>query len=240
MFDSRLHLRNKLRSITTRNKMQLTFSINRRFLYTMTAVVGAFLLVLAGFPLFGQLVESWQKLNSLGQTVEKLSVKKDFLANLDAKEVNAAAVAARALPAKMGTLAAVAQVRAAASQKGVNIVRIQVTPKEETSPSATQIKIDIEGPLEQVNEFLKVVEKTLPFIQIGDGRTTKTGGLVETAVVLETYWKEVPKLPEIEEALPELTAKEKEFLTKLSGFKETTSAAIPVAEGQGRANPFSF
>ena len=219
--------------------MQVTLLTNRRFLYTAAAIIGAFLLVLVSFPLFGKLIDSWQKLGGLRQTVEKLSVKKDFLANLDNREVNAAAVASRALPTKMGALLAVAQIRAAAGEKGVNITKVQVTIKEAELNTA-QIKIDIQGPLEQVNEFLKVVEKTLPLIRIGDGKTSKSGGLIDTSVLFETYWKGVPKLPEIDEALPELTDKEKEFLTKLNGFRETTKVIVPVSEGQGRPNPFSF
>lgn len=220
--------------------MKLTLTTDRKFLYSMGAIVVGALLLFVSFPIFGRLVSSFRDLNNLKTLVANLGAKRDTLASVDNNTVNSANIVVRALPTKISAMAAVAQIRAAATEKGVNISRIQATVKEGSNPATAQIRIDVEGPLDTIDQFLKVVETTLPYITIGEGKTTKTAELLQTSITFETYWKELPKVGGVEAALPVLTEKERQLLVKLSGFKEVTSNAVPVAEGQGRANPFSF
>ena len=101
--------------------MKLILTTDRRFIYTIVAIVAGFIMLLVSFPIFGRLTESWRKIDSLKQTVEKLSAKHDFLGRVDANTTNSVTTAVGALPTKIGALAAVAQIRAAAQAQGVNI-----------------------------------------------------------------------------------------------------------------------
>lgn len=217
----------------------MTFRADRKFLYMISGIVVGFLLILVSFPVFGRLIGSFGEMNSLKTRVLNLTAKRDTLESVDAQTANSATTAVRTLPTKIGAMAAVAQIQAAANQNGVNITRISATVKDETNPQTAQIKVDVQSPIDTIDQFLKAVETTLPYVKIGGGKVSKTAELLETSIIFETYWKDVPNLPGVEVALPALSQKEKDLLTKIKGFKETTTFAIPVS-GQGRPNPFSF
>ena len=220
--------------------MKFTLSTDRKFIYVICAIAIGFILVFVSFPVFSRLTSLFGDMNNSKSVVNNLTSKRDFLINIDSQTVNSANLTLRALPTKISALAAVAQIRAAASEKGVTISEMQATVKDVINPRTAQIRIDVEGPLDPVGQFLKVVETTLPYIKIGEGKTSKTGELLKTTIMFEAYWKELPEVGGVESALPILTENERQLLAKLSGFKQVTSVAIPTSEGEGRANPFSF
>lgn len=214
--------------------------ISRSFIYLLIFIVGAGLAIILSVPIFGRVKTSWDNFSVTKKKVALMSVKKDSLASLDKSSVESAAVAGRALPLKVGVVSALARIREVAQSAGVSISKVQMSTKEDAVPQTNVLSVSVVGGVSDVRRFVQEAQNTLPVVKIGEGKITTSGGPMETTVNFETFWKEAPKLPGIEELMPVLTGEEKTLLEKLKTFK----GAIPVS-GQSssyepRPNPFSF
>lgn len=214
--------------------------ISRSFIYLLIFIVGGGLVIVLSVPIFGRARTSWENFSALKNKVTLMSAKKDSLANLEGGSVESAAVASRALPIRVGAVGALARIREVAQDVGVSVSKVQLATKEDADPPTNVLSVSVVGGVSDVRNFVEEAQKTLPLVRIGEGKIITSGGLMETTVDFETFYKETPKLPGIEEPLPVLTGEEKILLEKLRTFKRATAISGQTASYESRPNPFSF
>lgn len=212
-------------------------------------------LFIASIPLIQKTLAINKEVAELAQSVKALEDKRDQLKNMNKSKLsNSATIASLALPEKPSPLLVMARIREAAASAGVIIKRIgvqieenseeqSVAKKVEATEGENAVKIEVEGPVVNVANFLNDAARSLPVVRIGAGRMSVTSGIVTASVTVNTYWQNLPtKLGNIDSLLPQLTSEENQLLTQINQFRQVVSVGTVVETSgeSGRLNPFSF
>lgn len=224
-------------------KFSYIFLSQKPFLLFMVLFVLLLALILTSFPLFGRLVDSWNDLNNNSNLVSQSTRKKEQLGGLDQGNLSLSTKkAVLALPEKTGVLLTLARVRELTQNSGISLAKVQVSIDEGDGNSLPKnaVRVDVEGPLVKIKEFLADLERSLPYIRILTGKTSTVSGISTTTISIETYWKKFPtKLPGINEAITSLNESEQKLLSGILNFAEKKTTSTPTSN-LGRSNPFSF
>lgn len=213
------------------------------FLLFMVLLGLVLALILTSFPLFGRLVNSWNDLNNNSNLVNQSTRKKEQLGSLDQSNLSfSTKKAVLALPEKTGVLLTLARVREISQNSGISLVKVQVSIDEgdgKTIPK-NAVRVDVEGPLIKIKEFLADLERSLPYTRVLTGKTSTVSGISTTTISVETYWKKFPtKLPGVSETITSLNESEQKLLSGILNFAQKKTASTPTSS-LGRSNPFSF
>lgn len=190
-----------------------------------------------------------QNKKNLASLVQKVN----FLEGLNQTELTKKTdILLAALPAEKDVPRLLITFKTLASQTGVELEQIQVTPGELVSTENGQatsstlpflpFKIQAFGELKEIRNFLDKIEKTFPLMKIADVSLSGTQeDLFAATINLDAFFLPLPKgLGPAEKALPLLSLQEEETYQRLTSFEkvELPEGLPPVQSG--KENLFSL
>jgi len=227
-------------------------SILSRYSGFFIIVVAISLTFLFVIPQFEKVKMAREQLSQEKIKIAKLQTKVAALEGLNEYEISEKVqTALKALPARKEVFQAIDIINLLASENGLVIDNLSVSPGEisdgEATPTAELKKDLLSFKLELVGDpegFQKFLTRLAQFIPLADSKKVELGS--EGAMnefSLEFYFAPPPTtLGKTEDSLPTLTEKEEEAYKSISNLpyiiQEETET--PIYSSFGRANPFSF
>lgn len=152
--------------------------------------------------------------------VEKVLVSKEAVLSQVQGEVSVyAETVALAVPSQNPAIAMISQLKNLALNKSVTLSSIKGGSESNTPGSllSSDITLAIEGPGSVIIDYLKAVSTLAPLSTLDRVKINQSTGSARSEALVRTYFSPFPtKLPALTEPIKELTAEEKELLTKLS------------------------
>lgn len=216
---------------------------NRNFIFPiLVGIASLILIILVIYPQISSLITNN---GSLGQTVTKtkfLEVKAAELQGLNdtelQKDVN---IALSALPEGRDYLGVITIIQNILSQSGFRLQSLEFIPAEQSRELAYSVKLEITGPRDSLNLVLTDIESSYRPMKVASIETNlSASNNTEAIVTVNVFYAPLPTtLGSVEAPLPTLTDRDKELVTKLSGFvadvpEETGNVNIP----RGKLDPF--
>jgi Tfp pilus assembly protein PilO len=124
-----------------------------------------------------------------------------------------------AVPSQNPAIAMISQLKILALNKSVTLSSIKGGSESTTQASlmSADITLGIEGPSVAIIDYLKAINTLAPLSTLNRVKINQSVGSARAEAVIRTYFSAFPtKLPAMTEPIKELTAEEKEILSKLS------------------------
>jgi len=230
-------------------------------------VVSLIVLVVVVIPRFSQALKVRSSDADLASRVNALNQKSTLLSGLDESQLqDELKTAEEAVPSDKSIFPIVRQIETTASQNGVILDKVDVSPGAlsdssagaspspapnsqsagtQTTSAAPSVEVKI-STTSDYRSFLKFLSAlyTLPrVVSIGDLTLGATGSSLNVDIVIDAYWKALPtQLGSVETPLAQLTAQEQEVLKNVQAAEATNSAATSSAipdEPTGRNDLFA-
>jgi Tfp pilus assembly protein PilO len=248
-------------------KQQFNYKIiwitRRKLVYTVAlAVLG---LAIVGFAIYPQIQESFAlntEYNREEPKVEKLQAKLKQLQSIDSTEeflqkdlVNSS------LPSKKPLLEFLTSLNSIAVANNITVGNFELSPgaistdsadtdtrssQQNASVDTLDLELEIEGSLDQLQQFLLDIEKISPFttitkLSLGQGATAadrETDRTIQAKLSTSTYFFTQSIKATIDAPLPSLTALDRNVLTALSEFQNYDLPVQTEIVGGGVEDPF--
>jgi len=112
--------------------------------------------------------------------------------------------------------------------------------KEELLPSLT-IQLSIAGGLENLYDFLEIIESTVPLMRVDTVSTAREESTAESNIQLFSYYLAEPKdIGKVGRQVVPITSEEEEVYQKLSRYQPASVGTKLPYVGSGKENPFTF
>jgi hypothetical protein len=206
------------------------------------ALLGVFTYLVL-WPTFNKILEAKDYLSRQTARLVKLQAKTKDLEGLNEFElIENNTLALQAVPNEKNVINSMRVLGSASAENGLLIESLVVAPgalfatPSATIPGTFDFDIKLAGAMEQVKDFFKTLEITLPLSKTTDLSIGFTGG---ATVRLKTYFLLLPEqLGKYDDPVPKLTSDEQKTLNTLTSFLYTSPLVITPGGG-GKANPFS-
>lgn len=176
------------------------------------------------------------------KNVEKVLINKEAVLSQIQGEVSSYVdAAALAVPSQNPALAMISQLKNLALNKSVILSSIKGGSESTTQSSllSADITLGIEGPSIAIIDYLKAINTLAPLSTLDRVKINQSGGSARAEAMVRTYFSAFPtKLPAMTEPIKELTAEEKDLLTKLSQLTAPTFINLIPQTPVVRESPF--
>lgn len=171
--------------------------------------------------------------NVLESKLDTLSVNQ---ANVEADENYAVSF----FPGESSALLALYQLRASAVNSGLVLSNLKVVSGAGTGDfSAVSFSFDLEGPLQQVLDFVNLTKNIAPNVWIGKTKLDFMGDVLKAGIDINSYWAPYPaKMPALTEPITSLDDSEKEILAKISSYSRPSFVSLTAGAPRENLNPF--
>jgi hypothetical protein len=183
--------------------------------------------------------------NEQAAAIKIENILKSKLDLLSASQASVVADTNRAVsyfPGENPALLVLFQLRSTAQASGILISNSKVGPAVENSRVGFMnniVSFDLEGPLEQIINFVNATKTLSPNIWIDKTELEFAGGSLKAKVSVNSFWDPYPtKLPVLTEPITALDAKEKETLSKIAGYSQPAFTSLTPSEPWVNTNPF--
>jgi len=191
---------------------------------------------------FSKISEQRGKLEEAKKNEIVLSQKESVLRQIQGQVPAYVDTVAMVVPEKNPSLMMITQLKNLSLAKGLTLGDIKVGSEvgKGTTLSGIDIQFDVDGAMPNIIDFLTSTKTLAPVSSIERAKINQAAGVVRAEIEMKVYFASFPeRLPSLTDPVRELTADEKDILTKLSGF---TFPATSVFTGQPpsfRENPFN-
>lgn len=171
-----------------------------------------------------------------------LTQKLSTLQSLSSTVATGSKVASSALPEKNSSLITLSQIKILASKNGLTLSKIRSSSSTQESGGLTKAEISFEmtGIRATVMAFLDEVQKIAPITIVGRVKLNEDASSVIANVNVTTFSAGFPKnIPSITEPIKDLTADEKNTLSRVSGLIQPQFVDIPASTTGGKSDPFA-
>lgn len=191
--------------------------------------------------------EGFARISSLRNQLDAEKQKEAILAQKESllREVAAdtsvnTEVSLAAVPAKNPALIALSQFKTLSSDKSVLLSNIKVGMEaKETDLSSIEIRLDVEGNLSSVLDFMKTINTLLPITLVEKVKLSSQGEISRASVIVKVFFSSYPtQLTSLTEPLEGLTTEEKAVLAKLAQSVMPSFVEVQPLPVGLRANPF--
>ena len=212
----------------------------------ISVIVGSLLLfvfiVKIGYPNVTENIKKIDESKKMKNTLEeRLNILQDFQAGvLDNQSDRVYSV----LPNKNFGAVLISQVKRITSENNWLLEEVETAKidkfNNEISSATISFKISTDG-MESAVNFLQELGESAPLSTINEAVLTFDRGLVVIDLKSDIYWSDLPtKLPSLSEPLVELSAKDRETLSIVQGYKLPVFVDLqPQNRDTGRENPFN-
>jgi len=208
---------------------------------TLPLIVVIFLFLVAGPFGISKVTDLQSQIDLAQKNKTVLSQKLSLLQSVSGTVSQDSGTSLSALPDTNPSLIVVSEVKTIGSQDGVLVSGIK-GGSEIDDPSGTShvgISFNVAGERSQIITFLKDIANIAPITLVDKVKITGNNGSNIADVSINSYWSAFPKvLPTLTTPINDLTASEKNTLTKIGSLTQPTFLVIPPTEGAGKANPF--
>ena len=192
--------------------------------------------------------KAFSEIGSLRQESEKasksenvLKSKLDVLSESQANVTTDANYAVSFLPGENSALLVLYQLRAGAASSGLLLSNFKVGfgTGEAGGLQTTSVSFDIEGPLQQILDFVNLTKNIAPNVWIAKTELNFSGETLQATIDMISYWSAFPtKMPALTEAITSLDNSEKEILAKISSYSRPSFVSLTPAAPRENLNPF--
>ena len=166
---------------------------------------------------------------------------------LDILSTNEASVGADAnyavsfLPGENPALLVLYQLRGSAVKSGLLLSNFKVGSemKDASGFMTVSVSFDLQGPLQQILDFVNSIKSISPNVWIGKTELNFTGETLQATIDTTSYWSPYPtKIPALTEAITALDASEKETLARVSNLSQPPFVSLTPGAPRENLNPF--
>lgn len=166
---------------------------------------------------------------------------------LDTLSLNEASVATDTnyavsfFPGENPALLVLYQLRASAVKSGLLFLNFKVAPeaKDASGFMTVSISFDVEGPLQQILDFVGSLKTISPNVWINKTDLNFVGDSLKASISSKSYWSSFPaKIPALTEPIASLDAPEKEILSKVSSYNQPSFVSLTPGAPRENLNPF--
>lgn len=171
---------------------------------------------------------------------QALRQKLELLTTLDADIAKQADLTAFALPSQNSSFIVLSQLTKLAQNDLVILTNLRIGAEaKDGNILSSDISLDAEGPLPSVLTFLEDLGRVAPITQVDKVQVNQAGASARATIRIKVFWAALPKtLPAISEPLGDLTAEEKEVLTRVLELAPPEFVLLQPEEPRQNANPF--
>lgn len=218
----------------------------------LIAGVGLILVMVVVVPVIGRISELQDKIGSRRKEAESLSQKVTILSNLDQQILDERVkVLDQALPPRKDIVLYLATIEGLSRELELNFSGISLSPGDVTEASAsaktrrtdiiagvhsleTELKID--GSQERIYEFLRLIENSLPLVQVKDVKVSNSGneGRYTLSMRAGMLWAS-SDITKVSGAVTLFTDKEEEYFSQLETFRRFGTPTLLLENQTGSA-----
>jgi hypothetical protein len=182
-----------------------------------------------------------EELVKAGKDENILKSKLDVLSESQASVATDANYAVSFLPGEDPALLVLYQLRASAATSGLLLSNFEVGfgTEEAGGLQTTSVSFDIEGPLQQILDFVNLVKSIAPNIWIEKTELNFSGETLQATIDTKSYWSPFPaKMPALTEPITSLDDAEKEIFSKISSYSQPSFVSLTPGAPRENLNPF--
>jgi Tfp pilus assembly protein PilO len=146
-----------------------------------------------------------------------------------------------AMPERYSGFIMIAQIKSLALENNLMVTELKGGSESmQGSVNSVDVTFSVEGPMISLLRYFKAFNQASPVSNIERAKFTQSGGMTKAEVVLRTYFGSYPtKLPAINDPLKDLTAIEKDMLSKIIAYRIPTQIILTPQQPGVREDPFN-
>lgn len=171
-----------------------------------------------------------------------LSVKRDFLSNLNENTLRSEAQAAlAAFPDQDSLLVLISTVRSVSLSRGLSISGFSVKYSDkDTGINEINVTISLQGNIEAILSFADEIKKYSPLMVVAGENITSSSGFTTANIELISSWQALPKnIGQVNTPLEALKGTDGELLKNITNLKKVATF-VESSSPSGRENPFQL
>ncbi len=170
-----------------------------------------------------------------------LKSKLDVLSESQTMATTDANYAVSFLPGENPALLVLYQLRASAASSGLLFSNFKVGSemKEAGDFMKVSVSFDLQGPLQQVLDFVNSIKAISPNVWIEKTELSFVGETLQATLNTTSYWSPYPaKIPPLTEPITALNSAEKEILSKIGSYNLPPFVSLTPVAPRENLNPF--
>lgn len=190
---------------------------------------------------FGKINEQKAELEKNKKIESVLAEKEKILSDLSGEMDKYANAITIAMPERYSGFVMIAQIKSLALENNLTITELKGGSESmQGSVNSVDVTFSVEGPMISLLQYLMSFNTASPISNIERAKFTQSGGLSKAEVVARTYFGPYPsKLPAITDPLKDLTATEKDTLSKILTYRIPTQIILTPQQPGVREDPFN-
>lgn len=204
-------------------------------------------LVVGGSVVFGQIQEARDRIDALALEKEALNSKLNILRQYQSDVYSSTSDdIARAFPSDNPVVGVISIIRQKAQSAGVALTSfssrpaIQKDSEKESKLAQAEVTVILNGNPSDIVNMLKGISDIAPVVRVKSVKSMKDSDSA-LEVTVTAFWATFPdKIPAVTAPVVDLTADEKEILTKLSALEKVEDVKIPPQPPSDRIDPFGI
>jgi len=199
-----------------------------------------FCFLFAGKIGFNKITVQRKQIKDIGKTISILQKKKETLSVVSQTLSDNIQFFSLALPDTNPALSVIYQIKNQSSFSSLYVENIKGGSESKGKTySRVDLNFDLNGSLENIISFLKVIENFAPIVSCEKLELNQSSGMYRASVTLRSYWASYPtEIPAITQPLSDFTEEELNMITKISELTLPPFSTIYPSVPSERINPF--